>query len=147
MARIDEVLTDERRALGLDLGLFVLRVSLGLMMVFGHGVPKIGRLGADPVKFGDPLGLGAELSLILAIGAEAFCGALVVLGLGTRLAVIPLVFTMLVAAFVVHAADPFQKQEFALLYAIPFFSLLFTGPGRFSLDHLILQRRRRHDGD
>ena len=41
---------------------------------------------------------------------------------------------MLVAAFIVHGEDPFQKKEFALLYAVPFLMLIFTGAGAFSVD-------------
>ena len=57
------------------------------------------------------------------------------------LAAVPLLVTMLVAAFVVHADDPWGKKEFALLYAIPALSLIFTGGGRFSLDQVIRNRR------
>jgi putative oxidoreductase len=41
---------------------------------------------------------------------------------------------MVVAAFIIHGDDPFAKKEFALLYAIPFLTLVFTGAGKFSLD-------------
>ena len=49
---------------------------------------------------------------------------------------------MLVAAFVIHADDPWSKQEFALLYALPFVALIIGGAGRFSLDGRLRQRRR-----
>jgi putative oxidoreductase len=58
-------------------------------------------------------------------------------GLFTRLSVIPLIITMLVAAFVAHAGDPFSSKEPALLYLIPYLALLFSGPGKFSLDFYI----------
>ena len=46
---------------------------------------------------------------------------------------------MAVAAFVVHAGDPWtlgagRSKEPALLYLFPFLALALTGPGRFSLD-------------
>jgi putative oxidoreductase len=45
---------------------------------------------------------------------------------------------MLVAAFIVHATDPFfSKKEFALVYALYYLGLACTGPGRFSLDHML----------
>ena len=46
---------------------------------------------------------------------EFFGSLALVFGILTRLVTIPLAFTMCVAAFIVHATDPFQKQEFALL--------------------------------
>jgi putative oxidoreductase len=50
---------------------------------------------------------------------------------------------LLVAATIIHADDPWQKKEFALMYAVPFLTLIFTGPGRYSIDHWFLDRRRR----
>jgi putative oxidoreductase len=117
-----------------DVGLLLMRLLIGVMMLAGHGWGKIARLGADPVKFADPFGLGATTSLVLAIFAEVVCSALIITGALTRFAAIPLLITMLVAAFIIHSDDPWQKKEFALLYAIPALTLVFTGAGRFSLD-------------
>jgi putative oxidoreductase len=85
-------------------------------------------------EFGDPLGIGTRPSLVLAIVAEVGCSLLILLGLFTRFATLPLLFTMLVAAFIVHAADPLGKKELALLYALLFATLFFTGPGKYSID-------------
>lgn len=116
-----------------DVGLFALRVSIPLLLATQHGVSKLAKLG-DPSHFPDPLGVGHLLSLILAIFGEFVCAAFIVIGLGTRLFAIPAAFTLFVAAFVVHASDPFDKKEFALLYALPLFVLVLTGPGRISVD-------------
>jgi putative oxidoreductase len=43
---------------------------------------------------------------------------------------------MCVAAFVIHGSDPFSGKELALMYLVPFLTLVFTGAGRFSLDQL-----------
>ena len=116
-----------------NLGLLVLRLSSGGLMVLLHGWPKFEKL-MNGGKFADPIGLGSQASLILATGAELGCAALVVLGLLTRLACIPLLFTLFIAVFVVHGTDPLIKKELALLYAGPFLTLLLIGPGRWSLD-------------
>jgi putative oxidoreductase len=50
---------------------------------------------------------------------------------------------MLVAAFIVHGDDPFQKKELALLFLTPFLALLLAGPGRFSLDAVIGRRLKK----
>ena len=84
--------------------------------------------------FGDPIGLGPEVSLVLVAFAEAICGLLVILGLGTRWACIPLIIAMFVAAFVAHAADPFGTKEKPLLFLIIFVVLLLTGSGKYSMD-------------
>ncbi len=117
-----------------DVGLLVLRVAVGAMMLFGHGIGKAAKLGADPIRFPDPLGVGAAMSLYLATFSELICAALLIIGLATRLAAVPFLITMLVAAFIFHGDDPWGKKEFALLYAVPALVLALTGPGRWSVD-------------
>lgn len=124
-----------------SLGLLVLRVGVGGMMLAAHGWSKLIRYPELLGKFPDPLGLGPAVTLTLAVLAEVVCALLVILGLGTRIAAVPLLVTMLVAAFVVHADDPWARQEFALLYAVPFLALVFTGGGRFALDRVVKLRR------
>lgn len=139
--RWNECVTPERSALAADLGLLLLRLGVGLLMAFSHGLGKVQKLFAGPpYQWADPLGLGPGLSLFLAGGAEFFAALALAVGFLTRLAALPLAFTMAVAAFIVHAQDPFAKKEFALLYMIPFLSLALTGPGRFSVDAWLRQR-------
>ena len=96
----------------------ILRLGFGGFML-SHGIPKLMKLFAGGViQFPDPLHVGATTSLILTVFAEVVCAALIVIGYKTKWAAIPLVITMLVAAFVIHGSDPFGKKEFALLYAI-----------------------------
>ena len=110
-----------------DFGLLVLRVSIGLMMAFSHGLGKVQKFFAGgEIKFADPIGLGMPASLFLAGFTEFFLSLLLVIGLATRLVTIPLAITMIVAAFIVHGDDPFKKQEFALLYLVPYITLFFT---------------------
>jgi len=90
--------------------------------------------GEGPVKFADPFSLGPEISLGLVLFAEVGCSLLVMLGFKTRLATLPLLFTMLIAAFYAHAADPFGKKELSLLFFTLFLSILISGGGRFSFD-------------
>ncbi len=66
--------------------------------------------------------------------AEVFCPVLLVFGLFTRYATIPLLITMGVAVFVVHGGDSFSKQELGLVYFVAFLTLLLAGPGKYSLD-------------
>ena len=124
-----------------DAGLLLLRVVTSLLMMTQHGWGKLTSFSERAETWADPIGLGSELSLALAIGAEFFCSILVAVGCGTRLAAIPLVFTMLVAAGVVHWDDPFAKKEFAVLYLVPFLTLIMTGAGRYSVDGWIAHKR------
>jgi putative oxidoreductase len=125
-----------------SLGLLILRLGTGVTMALMHGLPKVGRLfGSAPIKFADPFGIGAPLSLALASFGEFVCGLLVALGLFTRAAAVPLAFTMVVAAFYAHAGDPWNKREPAFMFLVPSLALLFTGPGRYSLDAWLKKRR------
>ena len=117
-----------------DLGLLLVRLLSGGMMLT-HGLPKFDRLfGEGPVKFADPFGLGPEISLVLVIFAEVACSIFVMIGFKTRLATIPLMTTMLVAAFYAHADDPFGDKELPLLFFTVFLSILISGPGRYSVN-------------
>ena len=125
-----------------DAGLLLIRVTISLLMLTQHGWVKLMSYSEKADTWADPIGLGGPTSLALAIFAEVVCAALVVLGLATRLAAIPLVITMLVAAGIVHWDDPFSKKEFALLFLIPFLTLILTGAGRYSLDGWLEKRRQ-----
>ena len=117
-----------------DLGLLLVRLLSGGMMLT-RGLPKFDRLfGEGPVKFADPFGLGPEISLILVIFAEVACSIFVMIGFKTRWATIPLMTTMLVAAFYSHADDPFGDKELPLLFFTVFLSILISGPGRYSVN-------------
>ncbi len=125
-----------------DFGLLLLRLTFGLMMM-GHGLGKVQDLVAGKTGFPDPLGIGPVPSLALAAFAEFVCALAVVIGFKTRWAAVPLVITMLVAAFVFHADDGWEKMEFPLLYASAFLALVFTGGGRHSADGMLKKKRRR----
>lgn len=126
------------------IGVLILRVGAGVLMMT-HGWGKVKRMLDGNWEFADPIGLGPTLSLIAVAGAEFVCAGMVVVGLFTRAAAAPVVFAMLIAAFVIHANDPWVRQEMPLLFALMFFVLMWTGGGRFSLDALMwpaLKRRR-----
>ena len=92
-----------------DVALLLLRIAFGGAMILGHGWSKLLRLfSGDPIQFADPFGLGPTASLALAAFAEFLCSLLVISGLFTRWALIPLMFTMLVAIFAVHWQNGWQ---------------------------------------
>ena len=123
---------------GHDIATLILRLGLGFALFYGHGKGKWGRLFGDgPIQFADPLGFGPEFTLGFAVFAEVICAFLLMVGLFTRLSLVPVIITMLTLVFVVHIDDGFRGQEKALLFLIGFVALLFTGPGKYSMDALI----------
>lgn len=136
------------RQLSTSFGLLLLRLGLGGLLLL-HGWGKLQMvLAGDYDKFADPIGLGKQISLILVMAAEFGCAILVIIGLFTRLAAIPIVIAMGVAAFVMHADAPLSMEgaaaskEPALLFMVPFLALVFTGAGIFSIDGLIWYRKQ-----
>lgn len=124
-------------------GILILRVGVGGMLLFGHGWDKLFGFAEKAGVFPDPLGVGSAMSLGLVVFAEFFCAIALILGFATRLAAFPLVINMLMAVLVIHSDDPWGKKEFALLYAVPFITLLFTGGGKYSLDAIVWPRAFR----
>ena len=117
-----------------SVGLLILRLGFGAYMLT-HGIPKLMGFSEMASKFPDPIGLGSQLSLSLAIAAEVGCSLLLILGLFTRLACIPLAFTMIIACLVVHSADPWKAKELATVYLTVYVALAFLGAGKYSLDY------------
>ncbi len=120
-------------------GLLILRVGLGVMMMV-HGLPKI---------MGGPEGwtqLGGSMKVVhldflpifwgfMAAASEGIGGFLLLLGLFFRPVNILLVITMVVAALVHFAkGDGLDGASHAIELAIVFFSLIFIGPGKYSID-------------
>ena len=118
-----------------DVIILILRLSIAALMLT-HGLPKLSKLLAGgEIQFADPIGLGSNLSLVLVVFSEVVCSAFIAIGYKTKLATLPLIFTMLVAAFIIHINDGIYKQEKAILYILVYLSLLITGSGRFSIDY------------
>ncbi len=98
-----------------------------------HGIPKLNML-SNPSDFGDPIGIGATVSLILALIGEVIAPILIIIGFKTKWAAIPAIITMGVAAFIVHAKDEWSVKEHALLFLFAFLVIFLCGAGKYSLD-------------
>lgn len=121
---------------GISLLLLVVRVIFGLLLL-SHGMQKWTNFSELATQFPDPLGLGSEISLGLAIFAEVFCSIGFIFGVLYRLALIPMIFTMCIAFFVIHGQDPFQVKELAFVYLVVFVIMFITGAGKFSIDRYL----------
>lgn len=116
---------------------FVLRVGAGSLMLVNHGLDKLMHFSQKASSFSDPFHIGSTASLSMVIFAEFFCAVFIILGLFTRLACIPLIIAMSVALFLAHHGEFFGKGELPGLFLLCFATLLFTGPGKISLDRFI----------
>jgi putative oxidoreductase len=121
---------------GITFATLLLRLAVG-GLVIPHGYSKLISFAAKSSSFSDPFHIGHATSMSLAIFAEFFCGVFILLGLFTRLACIPLIISMSVALLYAHKGDFFGAGEKATLFLFGYLALLFTGPGKVSMDKLI----------
>lgn len=126
-----------------DAGLLLLRFTFGGVLAFLHGWGKVAggpevwaKTGGIMEIFG--LGFAPSFWGFMAGFAEFFCALAVIVGFLTRPALILLVVNMFVATMA-HAVGPFDfgGWEKAALFGFVFLSLVFTGPGKYSVDEMM----------
>lgn len=126
--------------------LLILRLALGATMLL-HGVQKLTTTGIGGVQemlagLGVPLAdvAGAALPFV-----EIVAGALLIVGLLTRVAAALLAIVSLGAMFTVHFTAGFFAQdggyEFVLVLALIGIALVLTGGGRWAADALVRRPR------
>lgn len=116
--------------------ILLLRIVLGVLMLL-HGYDKLVHFEDNVTHMPNFISLGQKTSLILVIFAEFFCSAILIIGLFTRFACIPLIITMCVALFQVHHAEFAGKGQTATLFLVGYIILLLLGPGKVSVDTMI----------
>lgn len=126
-----------------NFALLLLRITAGgTLAVAGYG--KLVGFAKMVDQFPDPLHVGHSASLSLTIFAEFFCSLLVLVGLLTRLAAIPVIITMIVIFFIIWkgkfaliGTPEGSGATMSLLFLAMFAAIFFTGPGKISVDKLI----------
>jgi putative oxidoreductase len=120
-----------------NVGVFVLRVTTGLMMFINHGIGKLTNFNVMQTTFPDPLHIGHRWSLVLSILAEVFGSLLLVIGLFSRIAALLLVVDLAVALIFVHWEQPVKNFEIVIVFLSAFFFQLLAGPGKYSMDAMV----------
>ena len=118
--------------------LLLARVCIGIMFLT-HGMQKWLSYGEMSSNFPDPLHVGSAGSLILVIIAEVVCSFFFIFGLLYRIVLLPMIFAMGMAFFVIHDGS-LDGGELSLVYMLVFVFLYLTGPGKFSLDAWLEKR-------
>jgi putative oxidoreductase len=123
----------------------VARITLGVLFV-GTGWGKLHALAKVTAFFSD-LGIPAPgFQATMVSFVELIGGALLLIGLASRLAAIPLLISMAVAILTAQRAqvhglpDLFGLVEWTYLALLLWVAL--AGPGKVSLDHLLVTRKR-----
>ena len=117
------------------------RVLLALELFRVHGLRKFQhRPGEAAEVVPNPLHLPDALNQLVATFSDTVVPVLVVLGIGTRLAVLPTIGVTAIGYFVVHRHDSVAVRDVPYIYTICFLLLLVLGSGTHSLDHYLWTR-------
>lgn len=132
-----------------------LRVLTGLMMLIGHGIPKIQAYGSLKAFFFVPnflpdTPMWRSICLIACICAEVGGALLLIFGLMARPAAFLIGLCMVGAAFGVRAMSPWfetyptlvENKELSVVYLIVMIGIILGGAGAWSLDAVIVKERR-----
>ena len=123
-----------------DGALLFLRIAFGGFFIYAHGWPKLAGglakwklLGAMGMK---PLGITFWPGFwgFMAAFAESIGVGFLILGLFFRPSCLLLVITMGVAALSEYRAHGLGEASHALELALIFTTLIFIGPGKYSID-------------
>lgn len=134
---------------GQSIALGLVRMVVGLVFVL-HGAQKLFVYHyAGVAEMFAHMGIPAPgISAALAIAAELGGGLLLLTGLYTRLAAIPVAFTMVVAIAEVHLRAGFFAQnggfEYPLTLLVATIALMVGGSGAFGVDGWLARRGRKH---
>lgn len=124
-------------------GIFIVRIFTGILII-PHGLELF-----DPNSMKETLNFLNDIRFPLAtpLGylakiCEFFGGILIIAGLFTRIVTIPLIITMCVLIKIMGGGNIFNDTS-ATLFLLLFLSILFTGPGKWSLDYLLFDRKNK----
>ncbi|MFT7351698.1 MAG: putative oxidoreductase [Flavobacterium sp.] len=147
---MNKILGNSIHPIQLSLGLLLIRLTIGILIAF-YGYEKLihfqemaaSDFWAKNISF---LGFTGKVPLALTIFAEFFCSLFLILGLFTRLAIIPLLICMgyiiavVVNFSIVGSGDNGFEMNTAFVYFIIYLALFLTGPGKYSLDYQITKK-------
>ncbi|HEY0039890.1 MAG TPA: DoxX family protein [Flavisolibacter sp.] len=123
-----------------DIAALLLRLVVGGLFI-RYGYQKFASYDTILPMFGDIIGIGAKLSFDLVIFAELVCGFLVLMGFFTRLTIIPIFITMVIAFFVAHRNDPFDMKAIAFIFLCLSVVVFVLGSGKYSVDALLFRKK------
>jgi putative oxidoreductase len=142
---MNKLLLSSTQLKGKEIVLTITRIWFGIIMMRnGKFIFDSSNIPFFQNWFGNQLHFPAPILMFyLAKGSEFFGGAFLTAGLFSRFACFFVAFTMFVATVTANHANMF-KMDGTITFAFMCFSLLFLfyGPGKFSMDYLLFDRRK-----
>lgn len=118
--------------------LLIFRILLGFELFRVHGLKKFRLENGKKEVIPNPLGLPSKLNALVASFADLVVPFLIILGLGTRLAVLPTIGVTAIGYFVVHRKDSPEVRDVPYMYTLSLLLILALGAGTYSLDYYLL---------
>jgi uncharacterized membrane protein YphA (DoxX/SURF4 family) len=125
-----------------ETGLTLIRIMIGLFMIY-HGSEVFDKQKiVDYAKWLTDLNFPSPLFMgYLGKAIEFVAGIFLLTGFLTRLAIIPLIVTMLIICFGMGKGKIFMEDQHPFLFVLLFLVIFFTGPGKFSLDYILFRKK------
>ena len=117
--------------------LLLFRIAVSTELMTAHGLKKIGVGVQEAEHIPNPLLLPKALNQYFAIAANLFFPVFIILGLFTRVAVLPILAVTLSGYFVLHWHDSLLEKDMPVIYSLVYLFLFIIGPGKYSLDDFI----------
>lgn len=131
-----------------DFGVLLLRLSTGIIFMLVHGLGKFTggsdmwkRLGSAMSNFG--INFWHEFWGFMAMFSEFIVPVFLILGFWYRPALFLVTVTMIVAASThLLKLDPWGKIAYPMMMIFVFSSMFIIGPGKYSIEHYLKQRKK-----
>ncbi|MFC3158518.1 putative oxidoreductase [Chryseobacterium arachidis] len=138
MEILKQILTSDLGASFNDIAVLAFRVLLGIELFMVHGLKKFRLENGKKEIIPNPLGLPDKMNALVASFADLVVPFLIILGLGTRLAVLPTIGVTAIGYFVVHRKDSLEVRDVPFMYTLSLLLILALGAGKYSLDYYLL---------
>lgn len=116
------------------------RVLLAWELFRVHGLKKFRLENGEKEHVPNPLGLPDKLNGFVAMFADTVVPFLLMLGVGTRLVILPTLGVTAIGYFVVHRHDSLEVRDVPYVYTLCLLFILLVGAGQFSVDYFLLQK-------
>lgn len=116
------------------------RFLLALELFRVHGMKKFRVENGQKEHVPNPLGLPDKLNGLIATFSDTVVPFLMMMGLGTRLVILPTIGVTAIGYFVVHRKDDIEVRDVPYMYTLSLLFLLVLGAGTYSFDQVILEQ-------
>ena len=121
-----------------NIALLVFRILIAVELFRVHGMKKFRVENGEREHVPNPLHLPEKLNGLVATFSDTVVPFFIILGLGTRLFILPTIGVTAVGYFVVHRKDSLEVRDVPYIYTVALLFLLALGAGTYSLDRYIL---------